>query len=238
VFDTKAWKWVKQTVKPSATTGGGGPSFETGGLPSLDLSNMDFSNIPQVGVSAPEPVDTGPSQAEIDAENARQAAAAAAEQARRQAQADQYAREGLSASAAAILAGASGEELADITIQERSGNLDLANALQEAASGRRTAQISTRAEQNRAAYEGAIARQRAAAEMAAQGFSGAGVGSYQRMVMERQTGQELSDAEARLVSALSAFDRMKQQAQARRDAAQANLLARINPVAQFTRGGA
>jgi nitroreductase len=229
VFDTKAWKWVKKTVKPKPVTTGG-PSFENSGLPSIDMSGV--TAVPEVAVTA------GPSQAEIDAENARQAAAAAAEQARRQAQADQYAREGLSAYAAAILAGASGEELADITIQERSGNLDLANALQEAASGRRTAQISTRAEQNRAAYEGAIARQRAAAEMAAQGFGGAGIGSYQRMVMERQTGQELSDAEARLVSALSAFDRMKQQAQARRDAAQANLLARINPVAQFTRGGA
>lgn len=228
-YNSSTNKWVKTKNKTSTAPSTGGPSFEFGGLPSLDLSNIDFGNITLPGVGTEIPGSSGApvvSPPVVDTTLAD-----------RQARADQLAREGLSASSAAVLAGLSGQDLADITIAERSGNFELANSLQEAALGRRQAQLASRAEQTRSAYEGAMSRQRAGADLAAQGFVGpVGVGAYQRLVAERNTSQQMAENEMRLAAALSAFERMKQQAQARRDAAQANLLSRINPVASFTRG--
>jgi hypothetical protein len=221
-YNEKTKKWVKTKNK---VTGPTMPSVATGaelGLPSLDFSNVDFGNIVIPTTEDAPAAPAGPTEEEL--------------QAQRMAEAERIARAGGSASAVGAAAGLSRDELARLFEEEQAANLTLAEALQQAAGGRRASTIESRAAQNAAAYQNALERQRSAAEMAARGFGGAGVGTYQRRVLERQGMQALSEQEARLAAALSAYQQMEQQARARRDAAQRTLLARINPVANFVQG--
>lgn len=220
-YDSKTNKWVRK--KAPAPSGGGGPSFETSGLPSLDLSNISLTG----PIAIPEPAPAAPA---VDA-------AAEAARIAREAQAEQLRRAGLGATAAGAAAGLTRDELAAISAAEQEANASLAQTLREAASGRRESFTTTRAEQNRLAYQNALQRQRAQAEMAAQGFiSPGGVGSYQQMVLGRQGAEALSEQERRLAAAQAAFRAMEEEARIRRDAETARLLARINPVAAFTQG--
>jgi hypothetical protein len=232
-YNESTKKWVKTKNKTAAKPPAGGPAaggqgFEFGGLPNIDFSNIDFSNIDFGGITLPgtEPeipaAPTGPSEDEL--------------QAQRMVEAERLARSGASASAVGAAAGLSRDELAKIFEDEQTAGMTLAESLAEIAGNRRAAVNETRAAQNAAAYQNALARQASQAQMAAQGFGGAGVGTYQRRVLERQGMQALSEQEARRAAALAAYESMEQQARARRDAVQRTLLARINPVANFVQG--